>query len=151
MVKKLIAGPRSYICDECVNICLDIIAGEREELHEKPDMPGKGANTDWSCSFCNKQHTTVKKLIAGPGGVSICDECLDICLDIVSEERTDQESCFLCHKVLSGKQATAVTVRIPLSNGVREVAHGLGSKKIQEERVVQFCGSCASQLRDALR
>lgn len=38
------------------------------------------------CSFCNKGQREVKKLIAGPT-VFICDECVDICLDIIAEDR----------------------------------------------------------------
>ncbi|MEW5806538.1 MAG: ATP-dependent Clp protease ATP-binding subunit ClpX [Acidobacteriota bacterium] len=38
------------------------------------------------CSFCNKNQRDVRKLIAGPT-VYICDECVDICLDIIAEER----------------------------------------------------------------
>ncbi len=38
------------------------------------------------CSFCNKTQDQVKKLIAGPAGVYICDECVDICADIIEEE-----------------------------------------------------------------
>src|SRR5262245_1059053 len=38
------------------------------------------------CSFCNKDQPDVKKLIAGPT-VYICDECVDICLDIIAEEK----------------------------------------------------------------
>jgi ATP-dependent Clp protease ATP-binding subunit ClpX len=38
------------------------------------------------CSFCNKSQRDVKKLIAGPT-VYICDECVDICLDIIAEDR----------------------------------------------------------------
>ena len=41
------------------------------------------------CSFCNKSQRDVKKLIAGPT-VYICDECVDICLDIIAEERTKE-------------------------------------------------------------
>ena len=37
------------------------------------------------CSFCGKSQKQVKKLIAGPG-VYICDECIDLCNDIVEEE-----------------------------------------------------------------
>lgn len=37
-----------------------------------------------SCSFCDKPQNKVKKLIAGPA-VYICDECVDLCLDIISE------------------------------------------------------------------
>jgi ATP-dependent Clp protease ATP-binding subunit ClpX len=38
------------------------------------------------CSFCGKSQKEVKKLIAGPG-VYICDECIDLCNDIIDEER----------------------------------------------------------------
>ena len=38
------------------------------------------------CSFCNKTQDQVRKLIAGPNGVYICDECVEICSDIVEEE-----------------------------------------------------------------
>ena len=39
------------------------------------------------CSFCGKSQREVKKLIAGPT-VFICDECVDICMDIIAEDRT---------------------------------------------------------------
>lgn len=38
------------------------------------------------CSFCGKSQNEVKKLIAGPG-VYICDECIDLCNDIIQEEK----------------------------------------------------------------
>ena len=40
------------------------------------------------CSFCGKTQKQVKKLIAGPG-VYICDECIDLCNDIIAEERDE--------------------------------------------------------------
>jgi ATP-dependent Clp protease ATP-binding subunit ClpX len=50
-------------------------------------MAGKKAEGEsLRCSFCNKDQRDVKKLIAGPT-VYICDECVDICLDIIAEER----------------------------------------------------------------
>ncbi len=50
-------------------------------------MTKKTASTDvLRCSFCNKSQRDVKKLIAGPT-VYICDECVDICLDIIAEDR----------------------------------------------------------------
>lgn len=42
------------------------------------------------CSFCGKSQREVKKLIAGPT-VYICDECIDLCNDIISEETSKQE------------------------------------------------------------
>lgn len=38
------------------------------------------------CSFCGKSQEQVRKLIAGPGGAYICDECVDICAEIIEEE-----------------------------------------------------------------
>jgi ATP-dependent Clp protease ATP-binding subunit ClpX len=40
------------------------------------------------CSFCGKSQKQVKKLIAGPG-VYICDECIDLCNEIIEEELSD--------------------------------------------------------------
>lgn len=38
------------------------------------------------CSFCGKTEDQVNKLIAGPGGAYICDECVDLCSEIIAEE-----------------------------------------------------------------
>ena len=43
------------------------------------------------CSFCGKSQKEVKKLIAGPG-VYICDECIELCNDIIAEERDREET-----------------------------------------------------------
>lgn len=43
-------------------------------------------NSNLRCSFCGKSQKEVKKLIAGPG-VYICDECIDLCTDIIVEEK----------------------------------------------------------------
>jgi len=45
------------------------------------------ANDQLLCSFCGKSQRQVKKLIAGPG-VYICDECIDLCNEIIDEELT---------------------------------------------------------------
>ncbi len=43
------------------------------------------------CSFCNKTEDQVRKLIAGPGGVYICDECIDVCTEILEDELSEEE------------------------------------------------------------
>ena len=43
------------------------------------------------CSFCNKAQEQVRKIIAGPNDVYICDECVDICAEIMEEEFQDYE------------------------------------------------------------
>ena len=46
-----------------------------------------GGNDDQvRCSFCNKTQDQVRKLIAGPNGAYICDECVDVCSEIIEEE-----------------------------------------------------------------
>src|SRR5210317_1222053 len=42
------------------------------------------------CSFCGKSQHEVRKLIAGPS-VFVCDECVDLCNDIIREEMQDKE------------------------------------------------------------
>jgi len=40
----------------------------------------------YHCSFCGKNQDQVRRLIAGPGAVYICDECVDLCREIIEEE-----------------------------------------------------------------
>jgi len=47
-------------------------------------------NDKLNCSFCGKVQDDVKKLIAGPS-VYICNECVDLCNDIIDEETKSQE------------------------------------------------------------
>jgi len=54
-------------------------------------MTGKSSDHELRCSFCNKTQRQVRKLIAGPNGVYICDECVDICADILEEELEELE------------------------------------------------------------
>ncbi len=49
-------------------------------------MAGKGNEGILRCSFCKKTQDQVKKLIAGPDGVYICEECVMVCEDILEEE-----------------------------------------------------------------
>src|SRR4030081_3581117 len=52
-------------------------------------MPKFGDGVDLlKCSFCGKSQKQVKKLIAGPG-VYICDECIDLCNEIIEEELSE--------------------------------------------------------------
>lgn len=49
-------------------------------------MAGKMMDDIVRCSFCNKTQAQVRKLIAGPNGTYICDECIGICSEIIEEE-----------------------------------------------------------------
>jgi ClpX C4-type zinc finger len=138
-VKKLIAGPSVYICDECIDLSSQFIQGAlaEEDLPETPPLKlverptphairtaleaggfsdlqarivrlaAKGRSRYgiqdeldlWDdnlvdetlrrvfreCSFCGKDQMHIEALIAGPNDC-ICDECLDLCNEIIEEE-----------------------------------------------------------------
>jgi len=44
--------------------------------------------TTYACSFCAKNQDQVRRLIAGPGAVYICDECVELCREIVQEDKS---------------------------------------------------------------
>lgn len=71
--EQLSRSPRSPIDAEEVQAAL-------AERHDR-----LSSNEDLSCSFCGKSQREINKLIAGPT-VSICDECIDLCNDIIGEE-----------------------------------------------------------------
>jgi ATP-dependent Clp protease ATP-binding subunit ClpX len=48
----------------------------------------KGKGMTYRCSFCGKTQDQVQRLIAGPGGVYICDECVDLCREIIEEDHS---------------------------------------------------------------
>ena len=54
-------------------------------------MAGKNSDSGIRCSFCNKTQGQVRKLIAGPNGIYICDECIDICSEIIEEEFEEED------------------------------------------------------------
>ncbi|WP_139123156.1 ClpX C4-type zinc finger protein, partial [Cellulosimicrobium cellulans] len=45
-----------------------------------------------TCSFCGKSQKQVKRLIAGPAGVFICDECVALCLEMIEEDREPEST-----------------------------------------------------------
>ncbi len=45
----------------------------------------KNSRVQYHCSFCGKSQEQVRRLIAGPGSVYICDECVDLCREIITE------------------------------------------------------------------
>jgi ATP-dependent Clp protease ATP-binding subunit ClpX len=51
-------------------------------------MPAKGGGTriSYTCSFCSKNQDQVRRLIAGPAAVYICDECVELCREIIQED-----------------------------------------------------------------
>jgi ATP-dependent protease Clp ATPase subunit len=97
-VRALVPGqPSVFICDECVDLCRDIIAEEieqeaRRRIRERgaadatarqTSEPERGERSQLACSFCGKDQADVQKLIAGPT-VYICDACVRRCGDVLT-------------------------------------------------------------------
>lgn len=84
--RKLIAGPRVYICGDCVPATREALV--RDEPVRGPRQvtlrPAAPADTH-ACSFCGKSPSQVQGLVKG-GRARICDECLALCEDILEEE-----------------------------------------------------------------
>lgn len=55
------------------------------------DQKKKGKKETLHCSFCGKEQDQVKKLVAGPG-VYICDECIELCVEIISEDNNQNDA-----------------------------------------------------------
>jgi hypothetical protein len=51
---------------------------------------GPDRRRDAPCSFCGKQQSQVRKLVAGPG-VFICDQCIELCMEVIREDTAMSE------------------------------------------------------------
>src|SRR5437868_2055699 len=81
---------------------------------------GKGTKVPYRCSFCGKSQEQVRKLIAGQG-VYICDECINLCQEIIDEEMLEAPS-------RPGKQAAA---KLP---NPRQITDALDKYVISQDR-----------------
>src|SRR5258708_39721167 len=77
------------------------------------------------CSFCGKSQHEVAKLIAGPSPVFICDECVEICTDVV--EPDDDKELFRLMKANeeSGRRAYPALLELARGMPTEELAHYL--------------------------
>jgi ClpX C4-type zinc finger/Glyoxalase superfamily protein len=73
------------------------------------------------CSFCGKSQHEVNKLIAGPPPVFICDECVDICTDVV--EPDDDMELFRLMKANEERQADRPLFELARGTSTEELAH----------------------------
>lgn len=85
-VKKLIAGPDAYICDHCISRAHTVLAtvGKTASTPTATIRRVREEGRDEWCSFCAKSHHQVEAMAAA-GDARICNECLDLCDEIISE------------------------------------------------------------------
>src|SRR5436309_11100426 len=106
-----------------------------------PDKKSSSGEKLLYCSFCGKSQHEVKKLIAGPS-VFICDECIDLCNDIISDETssvesvtgpksdlpTPQEICNLLDQYVIGQGTAKRILSVAVYNHYKRLKH-LGDRK----------------------
>jgi len=92
------------------------------------------------CSFCNKSQNQVRKLVAGPG-VYICDECIDLCNEIIDEELKDEKEVDFKdlpkpHEIFSilndyvvGQDKAKKVLSVAVYNHYKRVKYGYNSTK----------------------
>ncbi len=90
------------------------------------------------CSFCGKSQKQVKKLIAGPG-VYICDECIDLCNEIIEEELAEsselhfdelpkpREIYEFLNDYIIGQDVAKRILSVAVYNHYKRVQYGAGS------------------------
>ena len=101
---------------------------------------GQGTDKPLYCSFCGKSQHEVKKLIAGPS-VFICDECIELCADIVQDEveeearavkdalPTPREIRDTLDEYVIGQEAAKRSLAVAVYNHYKRLKHKEGAKK----------------------
>ena len=107
----------------------------------KPTGPGDSKNTLY-CSFCGKSQHEVKKLIAGPT-VFICDECVELCMDIIREENktaairtrdgvpTPQEICDVLDDYVIGQAFAKRILSVAVHNHYKRLNHASKTEAVE--------------------
>jgi ATP-dependent Clp protease ATP-binding subunit ClpX len=103
------------------------------------------------CSFCGKSQKQVKKLIAGPG-VYICDECIDLCNEIIEEELSEstelkfdelpkpREICEFLDAYVVGQEQAKKTLAVAVYNHYKRVQSG-GERTGHRDEAVELAKS----------
>jgi ClpX C4-type zinc finger/Glyoxalase superfamily protein len=106
---------------------------------EHPHSPAGRQNDPASpktlyCSFCGKSQHEVRKLIAGPAAVFICDECVELCIDIV--EPDDEKELFRLMK--RNEESGESLFELARRASTEELAHYVerGRKGVERNRVI---------------
>ena len=107
-----------------------------------PKSSGSDSKNTLYCSFCGKSQHEVRKLIAGPT-VFICDECVELCMDIIREEHkstlvksrdgvpTPQDICTVLDDYVIGQGHAKRVLSVAVHNHYKRLAHGQKSGDVE--------------------
>jgi ATP-dependent Clp protease ATP-binding subunit ClpX len=113
------------------------------------DSTDGGSKTKLFCSFCGKSQNDVKKLIAGPN-VFICDECVELCADILKDEdtksgRSDAQAIMAPSEInavlddyVIGQERAKRVLSVAVHNHYKRLAHGskTGDVELQKSNIL---------------
>ena len=103
---------------------------------------GSDSKNTLYCSFCGKSQHEVRKLIAGPT-VFICDECVELCMDIIREEHkttlvksrdgvpTPHDICAVLDDYVIGQDKAKRVLSVAVHNHYKRLAHGAKSSDVE--------------------
>ncbi len=103
---------------------------------------GSDSKNTLYCSFCGKSQHEVRKLIAGPT-VFICDECVELCMDIIREEHkttlvksrdgvpTPHDICTVLEDYVIGQDHAKRVLSVAVHNDYKRLAHGSKSSDVE--------------------
>jgi len=86
------------------------------------------------CSFCGKTRSQVSKLIQGPGGVYICDECVHACADMIGEAEGDANAHDLDYEDKEDSPIKNLPTPHEIYQELSQYVHGSGVRQASDER-----------------
>lgn len=113
----------------------------------------KNTNDAVRCSFCGKAQEEVRKLVAGPG-VYICDECIELCREIIEEELTDeaihefldvpkpQELLKILNEYVIGQDRAKKALSVAVYNHYKRISANLDKSEEEEDVELQKSNIC---------
>jgi ATP-dependent protease Clp ATPase subunit len=203
-VKKMIAGPSVIICNECIDLCNEIIENDildeqlsetshlklevrptPQEIHRLLEM-GQFTEQEQKvlrrmarggryyevvarefdlgrdvvrqaarrifleCSFCEKSHNHVDRLVGGPG-VYICNECIELCIEIIEEELSEPSGLHVEEPPTPKQQIDLRTFTEQELQVLELLAQGATGKEIAQEVGPDILGQTLAKVHGELR